>query len=254
MYNNIDKIYLTSIFIIDWDDTLFPTTWVNKNNIELTNIESTNNYKLYFIELDKTISILLESLNKFGDIYIVTNANLRWIKSCLFILPLTQKLIIEKKIRIVSARDLHSLTTNSPTDWKILTFQNIIEDIINKINKNFKPNTIFNIISIGDAMYEYVALINLDIFLKKFTNCNFNYLLKSIKFIDKPDFDFVIDQIQNLNKNKNEIINKLEFIDLKFRYYEFIKYFINLYKILIFLFKVIYIYIIIPLLYKNNDR
>ena len=217
MYNNIDKIYLTSIFIIDWDDTLFPTTWVNKNNIELTNIESTNNYKLYFIELDKTISILLESLNKFGDIYIVTNANLRWIKSCLFILPLTQKLIIEKKIRIVSARDLHSLTTNSPTDWKILTFQNIIEDIINKINKNFKPNTIFNIISIGDAMYEYVALINLDIFLKKFTNCNFNYLLKSIKFIDKPDFDFVIDQIQNLNKNKNEIINKLEFIDLKFR-------------------------------------
>jgi len=29
-----NKIYLTNLFIIDWDDTLFPTTWVNKNNID----------------------------------------------------------------------------------------------------------------------------------------------------------------------------------------------------------------------------
>jgi hypothetical protein len=221
---NKSKIYLTNIFIIDWDDTLFPTSWVNKNKINLLNTDSINNYKLYFLELDKTISLFLESLDKIGDIYIVTNASIKWIKNCLSILNLTKNLIINKKIRIVSARDSYSQMNNSPTEWKILTFQDIVEDIINKINRNLKPNTIINIISIGDAMYEYIALINLDNFIKSFittknsqTNNNFTYLLKNIKFIEKPEFEYVIEQIQELHKNKDNIINKLEFIDLKFK-------------------------------------
>ena len=218
------KIYLTNLFIIDWDDTLFPTTWVNKNKIDFNKKDLLTEYKLYFLELDKTISVLLESLNKIGDIFIVTNANINWIKSCLAGLGLTKKIIIDNNIRIVSARDSYSKNTSSPTEWKILTFQDIIEDIINRINKNIKPNTIINIISIGDAMYEYVALINLDNFIKSYMEDknfkdkkNFNYLLKNIKFIEKPDFDCIIDQMQVLHKNSYDIVNKLEFIDLKFK-------------------------------------
>jgi len=224
MSNNKNKIYLTNLFIIDWDDTLFPTTWINKNNIDFSKQNSFSEYKLYFLELDKTISLLLDSLNKVGDIFIVTNANINWIKSCLMNLNLTRNTIINNKIRIVSARDSYSQNNSSPTEWKILTFQDIIEDIINKINKNIKPNTVINIISIGDAMYEYIALINLDNFIKSYienkneTNKKkFNYLLKNIKFIEKPEFEFIIDQIQVLHKNANDIINKLEFIDLKFK-------------------------------------
>jgi len=225
MYNimykyNKSKIYLTNIFIIDWDDTLFPTSWVNKNKINLLNTDSINNYKLYFLELDKTISLFLESLDKIGDIYIVTNASIKWIKNCLSILNLTKNLIINKKIRIVSARDSYSQMNNSPTEWKILTFQDIIKDILIKINRNFKPNTIFNIISLGDAVYEYMALINLDTFFKKYVNennnCNLNYLLKNIKFMKNPEFDFLIDQIQVFDKNKENIINNLSYVDLKF--------------------------------------
>lgn len=221
---SINKIYLTNIFIIDWDDTLFPTTWINKNSIDLNNPNTHQGYKVYFLELDKTISLLLESLNNVGDVWIVTNANLKWIKSCLQILNLTANTIIKNRIRIVSARDSYSQNNSSPTEWKILTFQDIMEDIINKINRNLKPNTIINIISIGDAMYEYIALINLDNFIKSFitnkdqrTNNNFTYLLKNIKFIEKPEFDCIIEQIQELHKNKDNIINKLEFIDLKFK-------------------------------------
>ncbi len=219
-----NKLYLTNIFIIDWDDTLFPTSWINKNNIDFNKPDSYSEYKLYFLELDKTISILLDFLNKIGDIFIVTNASINWIKSCLLNLNLTRNTIINNKIRIVSARDSYSKNNSSPTEWKILTFQDIIEDIINKINKNIKPNTIINIISIGDAMYEYIALINLDNFIKSYIenknlneNKNFNYLLKNIKFIEKPEFDCVIDQMQVLHKNADDIVNKLEFIDLKFR-------------------------------------
>ena len=225
MENNKNKIYLTNIFIIDWDDTLYPTTWVNKNSIDVSKTNLLQEYRIYFLELDKTISSLLESLNQVGDIWIVTNANLNWIKSCLTSLELTKKTIITNKIRIVSARDSYSTNSSSPTEWKILTFQDIMEDIIKKISKRIKPNTYINIISIGDAMYEYIALINLDNFIKTYTNKflplaqsnhQLKYFLKNIKFIEKPDFDYVIDQMNVLEKNKNDIVNKLEFIDLKF--------------------------------------
>ena len=122
---NNEKLYLNNIFIIDWDDTLFPTTWVNENSISLTNEESVNEYKLYFIELDKAISSLLETFNNMGQVYIVTNANINWIKVCLSILPLTKKTVIKNNIRIVSARDMYSSETSSPTEWKINTFRDI---------------------------------------------------------------------------------------------------------------------------------
>lgn len=230
-----NKIYLTNIFIIDWDDTLYPTSWVNKNSIDVSKTSILQEYKIYFLELDKTISGLLESLNQVGDVWIVTNANINWIKSCLIGLELTRKTIMKNNIRIVSARDSYSLNSTSPTEWKILTFQDILEDIISKIADRIKSNTYINIISIGDAMYEYMALINLDNFIKSYLINNnnlqrnqqnqqnqrkskkqFKYLLKNIKFMEKPDFEFVIDQMNVLNKNKDDIINKLEFIDLKF--------------------------------------
>ncbi len=215
------KLYLTNIFIIDWDDTLFPTTWVNSNGINLTDTSSVSNYKLYFLELDKTLSKFLDSFNKIGDIYIVTNANIKWIKSCLSILNQTRNSIVKNNIRIVSARDSYSQVNSSPTEWKILTFQDILEDIVKKITRNLKPNTCLNILSIGDANYEYIALINLDAYFKKnlskISSSNVNYLLKSIKFVEKPEFNYIIDQLNVVHKNQNSIINKLGYIDLKFK-------------------------------------
>jgi hypothetical protein len=67
--------------------------------------------------------------------------------------------------------------------------------------------------SFGDANYEYIALLNLDKFFK-LNNPNINYLLKNVKFMEKPDFNFIIDQISVLNKNLPIIVNKLNFVDL----------------------------------------
>ena len=50
------------------------------------NYKLENKYKLYFLELDNTISTFIDTLNNAGKIYIVTNASLNWIKSCLKIL------------------------------------------------------------------------------------------------------------------------------------------------------------------------
>jgi len=216
--NNKEKLYLTNIFIIDWDDTLFPTSWVHSNNINLLNLSSVEEYKLYFLELDKVLYNFIESLNSIGDIYIVTNASMSWIKTCLSILNSTRKTIIKNNIRIVSARDIYSSSNESPTKWKILSFQNIINQVIDNISVNLKKNTYLNIFSFGDATYEYDALINLDSYLKNNSKVHnkINYFLKSIKFMHKPKFNLIIEQIKMIEKNQNDIINKLDYIDLKF--------------------------------------
>jgi hypothetical protein len=209
------KINFKTIMLCDFDDSFFPTFWVNQNMISLSSEESINEYKLYFIELDKTISDFLVSVLTQTEIYFVTNASLKWIKVCLNVLPKTRKIIMENNIRIVSARDNYSQTLSSPTEWKINTFRDIVSKVVNNLSNDSECNTILNIISIGDANYEYIALLNLDNYFKNKNN-SIGYLLKSIKFIERPHFDLVIDQIQVVKRNINTIINKVGYVDLKF--------------------------------------
>ena len=75
-----------SIIFIDWDDTLFPTSWVNKNNIDIKNI---TDYSI-FIKLDQYINTLLKKITNKCEIVIVTNALKKWILSCLNLLPQTK--------------------------------------------------------------------------------------------------------------------------------------------------------------------
>ena len=123
---------------------------------------------------------------------------------------------MENNIRIVSARDIYSKTLSSPTEWKINTFRDILSNITNTLPTDSDCNTILNIISIGDAQYEYIALLNLDNYFKS-NNNKINYLLKSIKFVEKPNFDLIIDQMQIVQKNMDYIVNKIGYLDLKFK-------------------------------------
>jgi len=225
---------MKNIIFIDWDDTLFPTTWINNNNIDCKNKEDINKYKLFFLELDKSISNLLEILTDNNDnvVYIVTNANKKWVELCLSSLPNTSS-IIDKDVTILSAKDMYNQKTNSMMDWKILTFKDIVNDLyINnalEIEGLYAPihpfqssQFIGNVISIGDSNYEYTALLNLYEYLKnngfKLYNTSKKkekeYLLKNIKLVDKPEFDILINQLYVLKKNINGIIEQKNVIDI----------------------------------------
>ena len=211
----MSRIFL-NIILMDWDDTIFPTTWVNENKINLTDINSLNKYKLFFIELDNNIYELLKNLDKNSDVYIVSNANINWIKSGLSVLNRTSDYIISNNIRIISARDIYMNKLKDAIDWKITTFQDIMGDILYKVGTKIDTTkTYLNILSVGDAFFEYQALISLDTFFRD-NNINIKYLLKNIRFIEKPDFDSLIDEVQSTIKNIEPILNKMEFIDLSF--------------------------------------
>ena len=142
-----------------------------------------------------------------GKIVIVTNASMQWIKTSGKIVPNSMS-FIEQFIEIVSARDIHQEEfPNEVYKWKETVFKNLIP-----INFRNSKN-VQNIVSIGDADYEYHALINLD---------NFNYLypkrrlLKAIRFNKSPTYGTLLDQLNILTRVLKKIILNPGHLDLKF--------------------------------------
>jgi len=190
-----------TLIILDWDDTLFPTSWINNNNIGITQINRMN-YINFFEKIDISLNNLFSNLLQLGDILIITNALLNWINISIKTLPKTNKLINNNNnIKFVSARGEYSSVTDDINDWKKFAF-------INELKKKTQRKHINNIISIGDAEYEYNALINLH-------DINSFRLLKSIKFIRYPDNHGILEQINILNKSIKNICTHTGHLDLK---------------------------------------
>ena len=201
--NIISNINNINIFILDFDDTLFPTYWFQTNKLKLSG-ETYEKYKLYFINLDEQIYKFLKLLNGYGYIYIVSNASMNWLKNSINILPLTKTFIEENNINVISARDNN---VNVELEmWKTLTFKKIISNLLNDLNNK---DIHLNIISLGDANYEYMALISLNSHIK-----NTKFLLKNIKFMEKPEYEFIIEQLKYLEFNIVYVIMNSKFKDI----------------------------------------
>lgn len=196
-----------TLIILDWDDTLFPTSWVLKNNIDVNDTTILNDNGHLFEKLDLILYKLLLNCLKCGKVVIVTNAMVKWVTISSKMLPKTKKLI-DKNIDIISARDIYQKEMpKKQFVWKKLIFEQLV--IEHFMDKQYKVE---NIISIGDADYEFQALIDLyeDFKMKK-------RILKAIKFLQGPDYESLIDQLQVLNKSIFKVCNSKNHMDLKFK-------------------------------------
>ena len=191
-----------TIIILDWDDTLFPTSWVIKNTINLINPLSVSRNATYFNTLDNSLYMLLNKLLSLGKVYIISNAILKWINISSIILPKTNKIL--KQIKIISARQNYNYLTNDMNKWKEYAFKYIILS-------EYKRHNYLNIISVGDAKFEYNALVSLYKWNTKIMKS-----LKTIQFIKNPHQNILIEQINILYNEINKIIYKNEHIDKTF--------------------------------------
>jgi hypothetical protein len=192
----------STLIILDWDDTLFPTTWVNKYNINIIDKNNQIVYQKFFKNLDILLEKLFRLLIKCGNVMIITNALLNWIDISSKILPITADFIQRANIiKIISARGDYSKTSSDPMEWKRLAFAKELQ----KLNKNIN-----NIISIGDAEYEYNALVKLYV-----SDENQFRLLKTVKFVRNPDITHLADQIKILYNSISKICKEPTFLDLE---------------------------------------
>lgn len=191
-----------ALIIFDWDDTLFPTSWLLNNGISLTNMLNIKKFIVYFKELDSIVSKLLIRSLKMGKVIIITNANKDWIKISKYVVPETSK-IIDRFIPVISARDLYQQMVDI-AKWKTFAFNNNIGNYTQWAK---------HIISVGDDEYEYNALISLKQYIP------YGKILKVIKLIKHPTFDQLIEQLETLRNSLNDICKTRNHLDIGFTNY-----------------------------------
>ena len=177
IYKNIMKkqINHNTIFLYDWDDTLFCTSYLFPNGIHddkavhsaLQLLDKMN------ILQELVYNILYMSISK-GKVYIVTNSSPGWVETC--IRRFYPKLFsLLNSITIISARGKFShLYPDDMQTWTVLTFEEIADD--------FYANFPTNILCMGDNDIESEAS---ELLVHKFKDP----VIKTVKFKEKPSFN-----------------------------------------------------------------
>jgi hypothetical protein len=183
-----------NIFIFDWDDTLFPTSWllykkyINNNSmvsLSQLNLEDQSTLTNY----SQKIAILLEKCLHIGHVIIVTNADNGWISTCISkFMPNLVELIT--RILCYSAKHLFQKTF-IPFYWKVATFSHALH---NYMDKKYQTS----VISFGDSEYEKNAN---KLFCMNYENC----YSKVIKYIENPS-------ITQLEKENDLVSNYIHHI------------------------------------------
>ena len=196
--NNQKKIY-NSLIIFDWDDTLFPTSFLARNKyFSDKNIFSTKKDEKVLKKIEKleqsVIDLINISLTK-GEVYIITNAVIGWVE-------FTSKQFysnfykILDKIKIISARgEWENIFPNNIQEWKIQTFSNL--------RNNFNNKLVTNIICLGDSMLEIEAGKILAKFFKE-------AFIKTVKFKEDPKIDELNKQLILVKNQFNAIHSSIK--------------------------------------------
>ena len=173
---------IETLIFIDWDDTFFPTSWVFEQGIELMDPKTREEYSKIFRELDLLIYNFLNKIEKYGKVVIITNAMPEWVQLSGSLLKDTNNKL--KQIPVLSAKKIYKDKTSNQKIWKTLCFNDILK-------AHSQKSKISNIISIGDALYEYDALVN----LYKIQNGHHERFLKAIQLTRYPSYKKLYEQL-----------------------------------------------------------
>jgi len=184
------KFKFNNIFIFDWDDTLFCTTFLSPSGYLDDDVVVLVSIMEKIQKLEALVKKLLTITIEKGDTYIITNSEPGWVEySCKRFFPNVSSLL--DKIKIISARGLYE--NEYPNDFK--TWKN---KAFNDIIQNYEKNLPTNIICLGDSTYEIKAARHLLV--------NFpNGYLKTIKFREYPKIEQLINQL-------NLVLDKFDYI------------------------------------------
>lgn len=182
--------------ILDWDDTLLPSSHLKRKGYchsqkhLLMNPHLDESLKLREVE-DSIITFITTLLNKNLNVVIVTNSDKGWVQESAY--RFVPKVIpILNKCRIVSAFYLHRHKTPNPMAWKYFAMRDVI------------PQYTKYVISYGDSNSERQAVKLLS---DRFT-------VKSIKMAEYPSVTVLLKQHQVIIASLNKVINSPTHLDL----------------------------------------
>lgn len=198
-----------NIFILDFDDTLFPTTFINKKNEVLDIIKAKKTLNTI---MGETIINFINEIKKYSsDIYIITNASYTWLDTSMKAWLDPEVSSVFNNIIAVSARDyfyesfkndyLDNTIRYNTVLWKFVTMKKVLENHMNNFD--------CTLISIGDSSDEKIATQKLAIM--------YNIHYKTFKLIHSPSMVDIREQQKILIENMKTIVDNKNSMDSEMR-------------------------------------
>merc|ERR1711971_406212 len=148
-----------TLFIFDWDDTLLPSTWLQRQGLRLDDGSRVlHKLRERLADVERTAIDVIRNAKMHGTVVLVTNAERGWIElSCQKFLPGLLPLL--ENVKAVSARTtFESREVSSPLEWKLRAFEREISTFFGQERLSC-PHAKKNILSLGDAVHEREALL-----------------------------------------------------------------------------------------------
>jgi hypothetical protein len=192
--------------LVDWDDTLLPTTYLTTMGISWKTLASDvptavrNELRKYAYRVKATLSVL----EGHGQVVIVTNAAKGWIEtSCARFLPEIEDLI--RSFRRISARptEFEEDEEIDPKEWK--------EEAFCKLAAAHFANPIGQpVFSLGDARWERDAV--------RMTSTRLGVVSQSLKLIEHPSIETLEKEHVSLQEDGylDELLGRADGFDLCF--------------------------------------
>jgi len=199
-----------TFFIFDWDDTVLPSTWVQRQGLRLDTASQPNEEQREMLaEVATAAGQTLRAARQHGTVVLVTNAERGWIElSCQKFLPTLSPTL--ENVKLVSARTTYECPQcSSPLDWKLRAFEA-------EINHYFGSDAMFdqskrkNVLSLGDSVHEREALL-------RATTSAPNCYSKSLKFVERPDISQICKQHELITNCFDRIVHHEANLDLCIR-------------------------------------
>jgi hypothetical protein len=164
------------LILLDWDDTIMPTTYLPRRGIDLTTTEVPEDVAAALSAYGEHAANTVRALSLHGSVVIVTNAEWGWVElTAARFLPAVEPLL--KDLECISARSTYEPKGYAtPAEWKEEAFAQVVK-------LRFGDRQGLPVLSIGDAKHEREAVHRLAL------RCGI--VPKSVKLVVLPDVEML---------------------------------------------------------------
>jgi hypothetical protein len=164
------------LILLDWDDTIMPTTYLQRRGIDLTTQEVPEDVAAVLAAYGEHAANTVRALSLHGSVVIVTNAEWGWVElTAARFLPAVEPLL--RDLECISARStFEPKGYATPMEWKEEAFAQVV-------SLRFGDRRGMPVLSIGDAKHEREAVHRLAL------RCGI--VPKSVKLMVLPDVDML---------------------------------------------------------------
>jgi len=190
-----------TLIFFDWDDTLFPTTWLRERGLLEEDALISPEQDVQLQALANLVAVTLETAKRRGGVAIVTNAEEGWVElSCRAFMPSLQNHL--EGVRIVSARTNHEKHgLFAPTMWKCHAFAEVVAEFFTSgpSDAGAAQQQRRSIVSLGDSEHEMEAL--------KWVTTGTECYAKSLKFVQRPCLEQLMAQHELVADFVDEVVD-----------------------------------------------